>query len=248
MKNPYHLLESGNYKKAMVEYTRLLAKYPADECLLDGYPFACLCTGRLVEALDGFLQSNARAKLKPIGHEHPYLREIAAVQWLLDRREEAVRTLRFSVDGILDGTIEYADATGGTPQGLLLWYMGVSMGDNATRDHALAFLQTVLDRQRIDDSPGVAEFVIGKLSRDQLLRVVFSTRTMWLVRLQANIRIHKKYMLSNIWFYFGVHARARGDEAECQRCMLECSRLKYSASNLEWHLAKAEVANYRASR
>lgn len=247
MKNPYHLLEAGKYKKAIEEYTRLLAKYPKDECLLDGYPFACLCNGRLEEALEGFLQSNARAKLEPIGHKHPYLREIAVVQWLLGMREEAIHTSRFSVDGILDGTIEYADATGGTPQGLLLWYMGVSMRDNDVRDHALACLRTITSRSRIDKSPGLAEFAIGKLSEKQLLRSVFSTGIPWLVRLQARIERYKRYRLSEIWFYIGVHARAGGNEAECQRYMRECSGLVFGDPVLEWYLAKSEMAGHRTS-
>jgi tetratricopeptide (TPR) repeat protein len=246
MKDPMDLLDAGKYEKAIQLYQRMLAKNPEDGAALAGMPRANLCLGRFEEALDGFLQSNARAKLKPVGEKQPYLMHIGTVQWLLGRREEALDTFSAGVDGILDGTIEFADLAGGVYQGLRLWYAGVSMPDETAREHALSFMRGLATKSRIQYWPGpLAEFAIGKLSEDQLLRKVFSTKMLWLVRLQASVRRYKRSYLSKVWFYLGVKARAEGNEAECQRCMLECSRLGSGPSNLEWHLAKAEVASHR---
>jgi tetratricopeptide (TPR) repeat protein len=242
MKDPMSLLDKGKYEKALHVQQLMLEKDPNDGAALTGLPYTYLCLGRLEEALEGFLQSNARAKLKPVGEKQPYLMDIGAIQWLLGRREDAVHTFRSGVDGILDGTIEFADLAGGVYQGLFLWYAGVSKPDHAAREHALSFLRGLAANSRIEYWPGpLAEFAIGKLSREQLLQEIYGTKLMWCIRMQTQVQRHKRFKLSDIWFHFGVQARAQGDEAECQRCMLECSRLGSGPSNLEWHLAKAEV-------
>lgn len=242
MKNPYHLLEAGNYEKAMDEYTRLLAKYPDDECLLDGYPFACLCVGQLEEALEGFLKSNELARRRPIGEKQPYLIHVGVAQWLLGRREEALRTFRAGVDGILDGTIEYADASGGAKQGLLLWYAGVTLKNEDARDQALSFMRGLATKEDIVFWPGpLAAFAIGGLSTSGLLFRACGVPLLPVARIRA---IWSGWVASHLMssqFYMSVKCREAGNEERSLYWLRECTRYKGGNPPLEWHLAKQEV-------
>ena len=146
----------------------MLKKNPHDECLLDGYPFACLCNGLYEEALEGFCYSNALAKKKPVGEKQLYLMHIGVAQWTLGQREEAIQTFRAGVDGILDGTIEFADLAGGARQGLLLWFAGVCAPDAGARSHAVEFMQGLASKSKIQYWPGpLAEHAIDAISKEK---------------------------------------------------------------------------------
>lgn len=242
-RNPYHLLKAGQYDLAMREYQRQLAISPNDEVLLDGYPFACLCLGRLEEALEGFLKSNELTRRRPIGEKQPYLMHIGVVQWLLGRREEALGTFRTGVDGILNGTIQFADLAGGAKQGLLLWYAGVTVKDDNARMHAISFMERLTNNEfRIDCWPGpLAAYAVGAISLRALFCKAFGIHISPLTRVRAMFSGLVATDLAWIQFYMAVKCREGGDEDNCLRLMRECTRLKQGNPILEWHLAKAEV-------
>src|SRR5262249_37565364 len=130
-----------------------------------------LCLGRLDEALAGLTAANERESSRWKGANQPHLRAIAAIQWMLGRKLDATTTLRCSVDGIADGTIAYSDSSGGARDGLLLWYMGVSINDDTMLRHALDFLRG-LDAGWLEECwPGpVALCALGRMRFEQLSR------------------------------------------------------------------------------
>lgn len=236
------LLHAGKYEKAKSVCQRMLARNSRDELGQVCMAYTNLCLGDYDSALEGFVQANVRAKRKPVGCRHPYVQEIAVVLWLMGRREEALRRFRRCVDGILDGTIEYADFAGGASQGLLLWYAAVTLHDDEAAENALAYMRGLAEKDRIRNWPGpLAEYAIGTLSRDQLLRAAFSTKCRLLIRLKAVLNGGIESRLSHTVFYFGVSARMEGNERVCLSWMDECSRSQSHPGLLEWHLARAEV-------
>jgi tetratricopeptide (TPR) repeat protein len=258
MKDPMDLLDAGKYEKALEVQQNMLAKNPNDEAALGGMPDTYLCLGRLEEALEGFQRSNARAKINPVGEKQPYLMHVGTIQWLLGRREDAIRTFRAGVDGILDGTIEFADLAGGAWQGLLLWYAGVSAPDDDARNHALEFMQGLARSARIKYWPGpLAELAIGHKTEAQLLRGNLGTRSRMVAKLfwhsyifmpdKLKERVLLPGHLMYTLFYIGVKARSEHDEEIFQQRMLECTRFDRMGRSLEWHLARAEVARYSNS-
>ena len=75
----------------------------------------------------------------------------------------AIRTLRQAVDGILDGAIAYSDIAGGVSQGVLLWNMGITAEDKASRTYALKYLKRLAKRKRSAYWPGpLARFAVAQ--------------------------------------------------------------------------------------
>jgi tetratricopeptide (TPR) repeat protein len=253
--DPYRLLEKGKHEEALRLYRQGLKENPNDGALLDGYPDACLCNGLFEEALEGYLQLNKRAKLKPVGCKYPYVMHVGVVQWLVGRREEALQTLRFSVEGLVDGTIEYATASRGASQALLLWYAGVFAPDAAARDCALDFMQGLVNSEHTEFWPGpVAEYVIGSKTERQLLRGNFGSRERWVSNLSSffyavlpkNVQRHIIFpvQLSEALFYIGVKSWTEGNKEEYQRAMEQCVNFPAGTRPFEWFLAKQEMARF----
>ena len=240
--DPYRLIRRGKYEKALKIYKCLLAKHPHDECLLAGYPFACLCNGLYEEALEGFRYSNALAKKKPVGEKQPYLMHIGVAQWLLGQREEAIQTFRAGVDGILDGTIEFADLAGGARQGLLLWFAGVCAPDASARSHAVEFMQGLAGKSKIQYWPGpLAEYAIDAISKEIMLRKVFGTRFLWWISVKAMIDECVAFDLATVKFYIAIKCKDEGDEEGCRFWLRECYNFRRFNPMLEWYLAKTEL-------
>ena len=240
--NPYRLLEKGKYKKALQIYRYLLDKYPNDECLLDGYPFACLCNGLYEEALQGFRYSNALAKKKPFGEKQPYLLDIGVMQWLLGQREEAIQTFRAGVDGILDGTIEFADLAGGALQGMFLWFAGICGPDAEARAHAIYFMEELAKKDKIEYWPGpLTQYAIGSISKETLLRNAFGCRSLLIANLRSNVDVYVAFNLARIKFYTGIKCKDGGDDNGFRYWLRECLRYKRPNPMYEWYLAKTEL-------
>jgi len=242
MRHPIDVLDAGNYVKAMEVCRRMLAKDPRNGEAQVCMTLANLCLGNYEEALEGFFRANMRAKRKGVGFRDPYIIDIAVTFWLLGRRDEALGRFRACVDGVLDGTSEYADAAGGVSQGLLLWYAGITLRDEEAANHALAYMRGLAKNDCIQNWPGpLAEFAIGTISRDQLLRAAFSTTNELLIWLKTATSRGMKASLIETAFYSGVWARAGGDERACSFWMRECACSRSFPRLWEWHLARAEV-------
>ena len=62
--------------------------------------------------------------------------EISCIHWFLDNTPQAISLMRGLVQGILDNSIKYGDLAGGLKQGLLLFYMAVTLRDSASTSFA----------------------------------------------------------------------------------------------------------------
>src|SRR5207249_4566640 len=91
------------------------------------------------EALPMFQKANANEAKRGKGFQ-PELATIGGLQWILSNQEEAMRTFKSGVDGVLDGTIQFGDMAGGMSHGLLLWFTGVSIPDRGAADYAHNYL------------------------------------------------------------------------------------------------------------
>ncbi len=244
--NPYRLLGKGKYDRALRLYKEMLVVSPNDEMLLDGYPFACLCNGLYEEALEGFLYSNRRAKNKIVGERQPYLMHVGTAQWLLGRREEAIATFRAGVDGILDGTIEYADLAGGARQGLLLWFAGICAPDAEACSHAIRYMQKLANEERIKCWPGpIAEYAINKISTKMMFQKLFGYGFVWWISMKAKINVCLAFELATVWFYLGIKCLEVNNQEGFQYWLKKCYEFNRPNPMLEWYLAKAELERRR---
>jgi hypothetical protein len=199
-----------------------------------------LCLGRLEESLAGFLEANDLEAQRWRGANQPHWRAIGAIQWMLGRKADAIATVRRAVDGIADGTISYADTSGGARDGLLLWYFGVSADDDAVRRHALAFLRS-LDPAVLDEIwPGpVALCVLDRLKFGQLPR--YLARELKPAIDEAAASMTRRRVNCHTLFYGAVRSRAGDDETSCISMMRQCFNLENPIDEEEWYLARYEV-------
>jgi hypothetical protein len=148
------------------------------------------------------------------------------------------------VDGILDGSIEFADAAGGVKQGLLLYYMGVTAGDKEAAVKALSYLRTRTKRRAIELFPGsVARYYLGEIDFADVLSDATRGRAHSAASAMtiAHGDLLSRREVCVALFHDGVKSRAQGDEVRCQSRMRECLSLENPLLEEEWYLAKYEV-------
>jgi tetratricopeptide (TPR) repeat protein len=127
--NPREMTFAHQYSEAAKIYETQLESKPEDPGLLAGYASALFALERFEEALKCASQANAIESAQMRGETQPYIKMIGSILWILGRRDEAIQTFRTAVDGVLNGSIKYADNAGGVSQGVLLWYAGVMAAD-----------------------------------------------------------------------------------------------------------------------
>jgi hypothetical protein len=170
------------------------------------------------------------------------LEKIASVQWLLERRCDALKTLRIAAEGVLSGTISLADEAGGVSQGLLLWYCGATAGDIESVSYASEYLRVLSSKPRIKYWPGVlASYMLREMSQDDtLLQITGTTNREEAIRDSETDVLRRRELVKTL-FYFALKSRIDGKEEDCRCGMLKCARLENPILEVEWYLAQKEV-------
>jgi len=243
--NPWEMVLAHRYFEAVSEYDKLLSRDLSDEDragYLAGEANAFLCLGRLEEALVGYQHANELTTIPVYGKYRPYLNDVGVVQWLLGNKAAGIQTLRQSIIGIIKGKIKYADNAGGVSQGVLLWYAGLTAGDSAAQNEALAYLKRLGSRAQAEFWPGpLARFAIGSLRFAEVLHKLAKTSDLDECIHIARTDLLRRRRLCQALFYDGVQQRAQGDNVGCLKRMKECNALENPILELEWYLARAEV-------
>jgi hypothetical protein len=178
----------------------------------------------------------------------PYLDFIGGICWLLGQPEEAIRSFKAAVDGILDRSIKYADVAGGVSQGLLLWYAGVTAHQEPAKVHATDFLGRLARGRQINYWPGpLALLLLGHKTAEQVLFGLSGCASVSdsIERAQTSLLIRRR--LAKALFYIAAQHRGHGAEQQCRRLMAKCCSIPNPVLEIEWYLASWE-ANGPASR
>lgn len=240
--DPWDLILKQKYADAVELYRLQSADTSKDPPTLSNYGTALLCVENLVMAKKMFERANTFANKEMRGKSRPYLCNIATVQWLMGKPGDAIKTVTASVNGILDGSIHYADMAGGVSQGLMLWYFGFEANDAAAQELAKKYLQKLVKRSRIKWWPGpIAQYMMGQKKREDVLVEACGTKDECEAIQLAKSDTLKRRELVNALFYFAVRERMHGNEEKCRRLMRECVGLENPYLEEEWFLARAEV-------
>lgn len=173
---------------------------------------------------------------------------MSCINWILGNKGESIKLMSEMTDGIVDGSIKFGDAAGGVQQGILLYYMGVSISDQMTTSRALDYLRTRVKRPAIELFPGpVARYYLGEINFNDLLAAATKGRAGDVV---GAIEVAKTDLLTRRWlsvalFHDGAKGRAQGDEMYCHMRMRECFSLENPLLEPEWYLARHEVGTRR---
>ena len=242
--DPWERVFAHRYSDALTQYDeRRRNGFEQDALEIGNRSTALLCLGRLDEALAGFQQANELARQRLRGETQPYLAKIGAMFWLLGKRNEGIQAFKAAVDGILDGSIKFADNAGGVSEGLLLWYAAVTDANNEAKEHSLNYLRKLAKKPRIKNWPGDLALVALKgKSIDELLHNRFGTGDILKAAETAKSDLLKRRELVKCLFYSAVRKRDENDEIGCRNIMAACTSLENPIIEIEWFLARAEAA------
>lgn len=243
------MLFSHRYAEAAKVYRTQLESKPDDSGLLSAHAIAMLALGRYEEALKDSRRANAIANAELKGQTQPYIERIGSILWLLRRRDEAIQTFRSGVDGIINGSIKYADNAGGVSHGLLLWYAAVSADNAEANRHALKYLAKLAKKSRIEYWPGaLALYVIGVKPQEDVILEVCGSSELHEAFSRAKNDLLVRRRLAQSLFYFATRERERGHEDLCRCGMVQCASLENPILENEWYLARAEIQKNSASQ
>jgi hypothetical protein len=262
--DPWKLAFAHRGREAVAAMNRFVRREPGDYLHHANRGILYLFLDRLDEAFADFAQARElHLRSVPEG-EGAYSRDLATVEWLRGNKAEAIREVRSAVDGILDGTITYADFAGGVGPGLLLWFMGLRADDAEAAQYALKYLKKLSKRRKIKSWPGpLALYALGKLSFEDVLYEVGGphdeamytnvdgvlcrmdtlggSRDLATVRRWAETDLLRRRQLCRALFYRGVKSLSEGDAKGYAWWMGECCALENPILEMEWYIARHEA-------
>lgn len=240
--DPWELVIAHRYTEALAAYDARLQGGVENSLELANRSTVLLCLGRLSEALEGFQRADNLAAQRLHGETRPYLDKIASIFWLLGRRDKAIQLLTSAVDGVLNGSIKFADNAGGVTQGLLLWYAGVAASDDSAKEHSRKYLRKLTNSARIKQWPGpLAFFVLGEIMPENLLLELFGTSELNTLINKAKVDLLNRRRLVKALFYLATCRRSAGSQDESHAEMVRCATLENPILEIEWYLARAET-------
>jgi hypothetical protein len=243
----YELLRAHRFESVVATCRDRLKQDPTDIEAVGNLAAALKALGRYEEAIPlyeriGTYEKKTSAAVGLPGRQL----DIACIYWMMGECALGIEQMGALVDGILDGSINYGDIAGAVTQGLLLYYMGVTAGDDGASAKALKYMRNRAKRSAIRLFPGpVVLFYLDQIHFPELLEAATEKRRA--VRdVTSAIDVATDDLLSRrqvcvALFHDGVKARARGDESHCLIRMHECAGLRNPLIEQEWYLARYEV-------
>jgi hypothetical protein len=150
--------------------------------------------------------------------------------------------MRGLVQGIIDRSIEFADAAGGVQQGLLLYYMAVTTQDAEAASFALDYMRDRAKRPAIRSWPGpVARYYLREIDFAEVLNAATGVADVQRAVDIARGKLLSRRRLCVALFHDGVRSRTQGAEDQCLARMRECYDLEDPLLEPEWYLARYEV-------
>ena len=237
------LLETHRYVEAVAECRRRLQVSPMDVGVTAVLARALLALERYEEALPLYEKIDAHERADTIAQGLPGRQaEISCIHWFLGNRPRAIALMRQLAEGILNKSIRFGDAAGGVLQGLLLYYMAVTVKEREPEAFALKYLQNRAKRSAIRLWPGpVARYYIGQFRFSDVLQEATGVRDLSEALAVARDDLLIRRQLCVALFHEGVKQRTGGDEEGCLEHMRKCYALEDPLIELEWYLARDEV-------
>lgn len=241
-RDPWEYIASFRYEDAIRAYQSRSSQ--------DDWPnlsIALLCVGRLSEALSGFERARQLRNVEHARHglTHPQLPFndfIGGIHWMLGHRQSATDAFKAAADGLLKGTIEYTDASGGVSQGLLLWYCSKAEGVADEIEYSTRYLANRAQKKRASNWPGpIAMYLLGQMSEKALLVNEFYSDNHSEIETSVASDLLKRRHYINALFYIACKMSHEGDGAKSRELMQRCALLENPHVEIEWYLARQEV-------
>ena len=245
------LFDAYRFAESVIAYEEQLTKGIGDPIVnKSGLGKAFMAVGRYADAIP-LLQEVGEYERQQVQGSAGRDRHILVCRWIIGDRSGALGMARVLVRGVPGKTVRFApDLAGGVSYGVLLYYVALSMPSQPELDISLSFLKGRVDKAQKPTSwpMPVAQFLLGQITFPEMLAAGFDTTSLDRLKRTAAKDLLTRRELTNALFAMALHCRAIGDEAESLKWFSECAGLVNPLIELEWHLAKAEVARSGQAR
>jgi hypothetical protein len=219
---------------------------PKDWRQLSGVATAYLCVRNYDEAVITFEEVRSWAIAD---HSRDFrgvhMDNLGGSLWLSGRQAEGVALWREFVAGLMNRKIHFADLSGGYGVALLLWYGGVSCGDNNSVALAIEYMKKSIKRQSARAMPGpLAKFILQGMTIEEILLEKYGSSDLKLLEVHANTNLRLRRDLCEVLLCLATEARSRKNEDACLALMRRCARLENPLLQIEWFLARGEVERH----
>jgi hypothetical protein len=204
-----------------------------------------LCLREYDKAAAAMSLANAMSVVSDRQKEGPFLNKEGGALWLAGKKNEGTAVWQRSVRGLLDGTIAYADFSGGISNGLLLWYAGVSLNRKDLIADSKKFLKKASKRVASKSMPGpLAHFVLHGKPVAEILQEKYGESDLGVLEKRAMSDTLLRRELCQVFLCLATGKRLAGEEGECLKLMRRCSNLKNPLVEIEWYLARGEAEKH----
>ncbi len=245
----WNLIESGRYDEAARQLARHIETGVGVALGHFGNKaVAELAAGRPLEAERTLKQGQAFAERDERSRGSNLLLRLSEVQWLNGHPEEAVGSLMSRIQGLKDGSVQFADAAGGGKDGLILHYYGVRLGRTSLIENAHQWLKQVLRRKRLKVWPGpLVRWFFGELDDPAVLIEGCGTSSMEAAFTTARTDVLARRQLIEFCFHRAVRAMREGEQSRSRELFEDAVSLENPLVDIEWYLARRELDLARSS-
>jgi hypothetical protein len=206
---------------------------------------AYLCLREYEKAAVMLSLANAMAAIAEKSKDRPLLDKEGGALWLAGKKEEGAALWQKSVLGVMDGTIIYADFSGGIGNGLLLWHAGVSLSRKDLIADAERFLKKASKRAKAQSMPGpLAQLVLHGKPIVEILQEKYGEGNIDVLENSAPSDPLLRRELCQVLLCLATAKRLAREESECRALMRRCSSLRNPLVQIEWFLARGEVEKH----
>ncbi|ESW89749.1 hypothetical protein X770_12660 [Mesorhizobium sp. LSJC269B00] len=138
------------------------------------------------------------------------------------------------------------DLAGGATFGLVLHYMALTTGDDATRDYAFEYLRKL--NVKYNKRPTLFRYpvqtvkqMLGEIAFEDALEGATKERNLAAAFRAADSNRSIKLALGVALFHDGALRRVSGDETGCMERMQQVFDMGYQTEPVRWYLARHEV-------
>lgn len=241
----WSLLEEGRYEEAAEGFLQQAreTKWPAH---LRNRAIAFLCLKRFSEAYAAYEEADTAEQLRTPAH-HRDLAQMGLCLWLAGDRDGALPLVVQNLELRMRNKLSYGDAAGGASEGLIAYYVGVSLPDTKTRTQAVKHLKKIAAAKRHRGWPNpIAKYLVDELPLADVLLQAAETADVALAIEHAHVDTLCRRQLTEALFYAAIKRRDEGDEQRCLELLATVAELPLSPLEIECFLARDEVVRRRA--
>jgi hypothetical protein len=239
------LIKAGRYDEAIGLFAAYIARgrhlgigHFANKAIAE------LQAGRPQDAEETLRQGQAFTERDKHNIGSNLLLQLSQVQWLNGHVEDAVTSLTARVQGLKDGSVQFADGAGGGAEGLILYYYGVRLGRPLLIEAAHSWLKCVQERNRfgLRNWPGpLVRWFFGELDDAAVMTAECGAGSMEAALLTAKTDILARRHLIQFCFHRAVRAHAEGERSRSLELFETVVSLENPLIEDTWYLARREV-------